>query len=189
VFKPNLAQGGRVSDPFPTPLNRPLSLCSSQIRLGDGHLLLGARMSRAASRTIAHRPARGPTRGDREQAGMPPCPSRARFSPPFVPSCPAEPSVQADLRERGRSSTPFRPPSIGRDPCVQARSGVEDGILFLGSRMSLGSFSTLPAPCHRSGGRPPAPPIAPSAPLSVFKPHHAGGARASTPSRAWLRRG
>jgi hypothetical protein len=56
-------------------------------------------------------PPGGQTSGDPEQAGMPPCPSRARFLPPFVPSRPAEPSVQADLRQGGRSSTPFRPPS------------------------------------------------------------------------------
>jgi hypothetical protein len=73
--------------------------------------------------TIAHRPARGPTRGDREQAGMPPCPSRARFSPPFVPSRPAEPSVQADPRCEGAIIDPFFGPSIGRNPSVQARSG------------------------------------------------------------------
>jgi hypothetical protein len=72
----------------------------------------------------------------------------ADFDPFIDPPRPGSPVFKPNLAQGVETSTPFRPPPTGRDPCVQARSAPGRAIPFWGrTSVVLASFqNTNPPP-------------------------------------------
>jgi hypothetical protein len=123
---------GSITEPYPSPLNRPQSPCSSQIRSGSAEIPLGSGIPRSASAyhscgTPGGRPGlrltQPPGRGAHQLAESTSAGVELRLTRPLPrPPRACEPSVQADPGVAARVWSPIRAPTAAgqarsADPC------------------------------------------------------------------------
>ena len=135
VFKPIRAPGAH-DGALVAPLDRPQSLCSSQIRPRMTRFpFLGTTISRAGFFRMTRAALGGPTGfASSRGRGLDRTVARGglRTNHGSFPALPArKPCVQADLAAGPRVTVPYPCPRRGRKPCAQARSGPEGGTSFL----------------------------------------------------------